>query len=57
MKTIEVVAAIIHQDGKILATQRDTATLRTVGNFRAARLSRGKPLERRLSEKSKKNWP
>ena len=59
MKTIEVVAAIIVKDGKILATQRGYGEYKdgtkTAGNSPAAKCSKAKPPKKRSCAKLKKN--
>lgn len=55
MKTIEVVAAIIHHDGKILATQRGYGEFKDGWEFPGGKMEPAKLPKTRLSARSKKN--
>ena len=55
MKTIQVVAAVIKKDGKILLRNEDTVTLKEAGSFLAERLNRMKHLKKLLFAKSRRN--
>ena len=56
MKTVKVVAAVIVQYGKVFATQRATANLKTDGNSPAVKLKRERRRSRLWFGKYRKNW-
>lgn len=55
MKTIRVVAAIIHKDGKIFATQRGYGAYKDYWEFPGGKIEAGETPEQALSARSKKN--
>ena len=55
MKTIEVVAAIIHHDGKILATQRGYGDFKDGWEFPGGKMEAGETAEHAIVAKSKKS--
>ena len=56
MNTIEVVAAIIHQNNKILATQRGYSVYKGWWEFPGGKMEREKRRNRLSSVKYAKNW-
>ena len=50
MKTIEVVAAIIHHDGKILATQRGYGDFKDGWEFPSGKMEAGETAEAKYTE-------
>ena len=50
MKTIEVVAAIIHHDGKILATQRGYGDFKDGWEFPGGKMEAGETAEAKYTE-------
>ena len=55
MKTIEVVAAIIVKDGKILATQRGYGEYKDGWEFPGGKVQQGETPKKRSCEKLRKN--